>query len=301
MCLCFALGVLFSCAIVALDLPPDYDPVPSLPPAELAGTGGSVAEIGGFMAYRGFAALAITVSVAAIILSVVMIRAFVLVTRARIAVFAILAAQIFLATAATIFWGSGMSQLTDRMVCHSEGSGTAMWDFCRNAHEAAIGTTLHLDFHTLVNVVCAAATVAVVFGIFVIASSAENPTSPEIIRSPEKSVTLLMISASALLIAVLFLDKGLLNWALSDHLAVTEPPVYVRAYIDGTSSYNGAVETSLLAITWFIALLLLHRGGDARSKSHSGSAAGMGSLSIFNMSAIFAPILSAMASDLLGG
>lgn len=316
MLLCLLLGLFFIAVVHGLNVPAgaraslqpvaigadtaNQEAATSAPPAAgraISPRGeGQLARLGGFMAYRGHALLAMTASVMVILIALFSIFLFVRERRALRVVLAIFVLELAIALIGTVLGGTAMGKIADRMTC-SPPRATEPWDFC----SLRIGElAVQLGFNRWVEVVCTVAAVAAVFAIFIVARSRHPRALPAVIESQERCVTILMVAASTLLTIRLLLNKGFLQWAFADLLAVEEPSSALAAYIAGTSVFNGALETALLAMAWFIALSLMERtpatSGDAKSRG----AAGTSGFSIYNFSAIFAPVLSAIGTNFLG-
>ncbi len=307
MSLCFAVGLAFALGVVLLDIPdssrnplPRIEPaslIPSTPvvPAQFAVGAGTLAKIGAFMAYRGYAAVTVTIAVAVIVIALIALSLFVPDRRTRKILLWVLLGQILVAVLANLGIGSGMSAAVSEMLC-TPARPAPSWDVCSIERIARPGfLSVHYGFNAVIDAVCVAATATVVFAIFIVASVRPPPGLPAMVRSAERCVTVLLVAASMLLVSVALHDKSFLHWAFADFLALERPPKDIAAYVAGMATLNGALETALLAVTWLISLLLLGRSGRGPSDPEEA----FGGFSVYNLSAIFAPALSAIAANLL--
>lgn len=302
MILCFALGLTFAVAVLVFDSP---GPPPSLAglwpgadaasAAAFAAPGAVLAKIGGAMAYRGYAALTSGIALAVIVTSIAAIRLFVPSGRTRKVIFWVLAGEVAVGVAANMLHGSGMSAAARAMRCEPAAPAPS-WDMCSVERIASFPLPFHYGFNAMVDALCTAATAAVIFATFIVASAGPRRGLPAIVGSVERGVTILLVAASALLVSVTILDKSFLQWTFADFLALEKPPGDVTAYIAGMSVLSGGLETALLAGTWFISVLLIGRSG-----APSGADRLSGGFSAYNLSAIFAPVLSSVAANLLAG
>jgi hypothetical protein len=331
--LCAGLGVVFALAIFFLNIPGSAHP--ALPALDRqAGAAAELARVGGFLAYRGYVGLTLAVSAAVLAVSAIAVGAFVKDRSARRTAWWLLAAGTVAAAAMTVWGGSVMAGAAAEMICAepakaaaaaaavptaaatAKGAATAdaaaataaapavtsnapaaaaaapgPWDYCGLGSDAA-----SLWIGRSANVLGSAATVAVLFAIFVVAGARGPGTAPAMIGSRERCVTVLLVAASALLVSALLLDKGFLRWIFAGELAMKEPPGAVLAYVGGTATFNGAVETALLGLTWLIAIVLLQRRGAGGAGAGAADPLASG-LSLYNLSAIAAPVLAAIASN----
>jgi hypothetical protein len=113
-------------------------------------------------------------------------------------------------------------------------------------------------------------------------------------------VTILIVGASALLTSRMLFHREFLEWAFVDLRALESPSPALQYYLAGTATFNGALETSVLGVTWLVAVVLLQRG-QRGGRRRQGGAAGGREFSVYNLSAIAAPVLTALASNVLRG
>ena len=305
MALCFGLGLTFAIAVmlftVAEPSPPELARLDIARPAggaSFASPDAALARLGGVMAYRGYAAIAAGIAAAVIVTAVAAIRLFVADRSSRRILYWVMAGQVFLGVLANMLHGSGMSAAVRALRCAPTASPPPPpWDVCSIEKVAAFPLPVHYGFNAIVDALSTAATAAVIFATFIVASSAPPRTLPAIVGSAERGVTILLVAASALLVSVTILDKSFLHWAFADYLALDPAPKDVVAYVSGMSILNGGLETALLAGTWFVSLLLMGRSGQHPSDPDRM----WRGFSTFNLSAIFAPVLSAVAANLLAG
>jgi hypothetical protein len=309
MVLCLAIGCLYTLAVIKLNIQVD-------PPAGFAGqVGGSGAEgagtaargpsaalgngdaaaVGRFLAFRGRAALSVAAAAVCLISAGIALALFVRGARTRQIVAAGLVLELAIAAMMPLLGAGTMANVARGMAC-TETNGP-MWDFCATPSDLTRWT----NFDLWVDILCSAATCAVVFAIFVVARSDERSGLPSIASSREKCVTVLLVAGSALLVAVMMRNNSFLSWAFADYLTPSEPPKAIAAYIAGTSTFIGSVQTAMLALVWFIALILLQLPRRRHAADPASAIAEPTSFSLYNLSAILAPVLSALASNLLGG
>jgi len=301
MILCFSLGLVFALAVLVFAIPGPSPGLAGLKPFPGAGSSfaapdGALAKIGGAMAYRGYAALTACIAVAVIVTSVAAIRLFVPRGRTRAILLWVLTGQVAIGVGLNLLHGSGMSAAARAMLC-DPAAAAPPWDMCSIERIATFGLPIHHGFNAAIDALSTAATTSVVFATFVIASARPPHPLPAIVGSVERGVTILLVAASALLVAVTVLDKSFLHWAFADFLALERPPRDVTAYIAGNSVLSSGLETALLAATWLIAMFLAGRGGGRSSDPEVLS----GGFSAYNLSAIFAPVLTSVGANLLAG
>ena len=339
MILCLVLGILFTVTMIGLNISheepkadaqnPIYPLAPAAPVASaepprgataasgddqstpaaetprktaFASQGAQTAEIGGYLAYRGLSALTLTVAASGIAAALIALALFVRGARTRRIVWAVLVGELGIAAILPLMGRGATANVVWRMTCHSGEQTASSWDFC--ASHGGPGATIfagHYHFSDFGNAFCSAATCAIVFAIFIVARSDERSELPAVVGSREKAVTVLMVAASVLLVAVVLRERSYLDWAFADYLALTDPPGDILAYIEGTSTFFGAVATALLALAWFVALVLLQMPRDNADGEPAPATGGSASFSVYNLPAIFAPVLSALASNFLGG
>lgn len=299
--LAFAVGISFTLGVVLLDIPDAArNPLPRIGPpptsaAQLVVPDGTLAEIGAFMAYRGYAAITLTLAATVLIMTFLILTLFVRERPVRRILLAVLTVEIAAGVLANLMLGSGMSAAIGRMRCTA--AAAPPWDVCSIEKIAHWPFTLHYGFNAVIDAICVAATAAAVFVIFIVASIKPPQKLPPIVGSAERCVTVLLVAASLLLVAVALIDKAFLHWSFARYLVLDHPPADVSAYMTGISTMNGALETALLAVTWFISLLLLARSGQGPAEPDQA----FKGLSAYNLSAILAPALSAIAANLLSG
>ena len=308
MILCLGVGLLFCLSIYGMRLGEADLPAGPIEAATVtkgvtghAGPGGdhaSLAQFGGFMAFRGHAALTITVAIALIIVSLLSLRLFVANRRTLRILAAVLLAQALITIGLGVAGGNPSVGTVDRLLCPAGGANGA-WHFC-SVGGASGPNEFPYWFGFWVALLTAVATLSVVYAIFVAASSEASEPLPILVRTPERAVTVLMVGGSTLLVAVLLLDRALLNWAFADFLARPEVSNAVRTYISGALTFAGALETAMLGVTWLIAVLLLERSSPAPA-TPDGTASEMRGFSVYNLSAIFAPVLSAVGAGFFAG
>ncbi len=257
-----------------------------------------LAGIGRFLAYRGYSLLAIVASWVITNVSLLFLWLFVRQGRARKFVVRAFAALLAVALVLTLAGGTAMGRLANKMTCGPNEAAKG-WEFC----SLAIGKgAVELGFNRWVEAACAAAAVAAVFAILVVAQSRTPGKLPAMLGNRERCVTILMVGASALLTVRLFLNDAFLHWAFQEYLAAEKPSRALTGYIAGTATFNASMETSLLALTWFAAIVLLQKSGtEEEGPPQQAGTAGSASFSVYNISAIFTPLLSAMANNLLSG
>jgi hypothetical protein len=313
-----ALLLFFIAAVLLLNVRPDVngDLLPRIEFARFAPAGGEaarrlavesgeLASIGGFLAYRGYAALGGAVALSALALSLILLWRFAGDKETRLRLGLYLAAASIIAVGGALIGGSVMAQVATRIGC-SEAAPLDPWEFCGHGRVATVvGIKLHYGFDRWVAALGSIAIVGVLFAIFAIAVSKTPKGLPAIASSRERCVTILLAAASAILVASMLLDRAFLQWAFAGYGALEKPPQDIVRYIAGTATFNGAVMTAGLALAWFIALLLLQRGSSSAAGAPDGAGSGdvaeTGGLSLYNLSAILAPVLSAIATNMLGG
>jgi hypothetical protein len=304
--LCLAIGGAFAASVLLFQMPAAYRlEFPRVALSNIVATPGSerfasgdpmLAMIGGFRAYQGHAAVTLVIALAVIATALGTLLLFVKGWRTRIPLFLMLAPQIGLALWVNLWLGSGMSAAVRDMRCPPHAPAPP-WDVCSLDKVMQDWPHFHYGLNAIIDATCVAATACVVCAIFIVASVRRPPRLPAIIGSTARCVTILLAAASALLVSVVLIDKSFLHWAFADFLALAHPPGDVASYISGISVFNAALTTALLGVTWFISLVLMTRNGH----DPSGSDIGPGSFSAYNLSAIFAPALSAIAANLLTG
>lgn len=307
MTLCFGVGFLYTAAWPALGLARIMDALPSMEGAastaaglpqgrpDLAATNAALAKAGGLAAYRSYAAATLAIAVGVMLLAVIAISRFVRDRQARRILFTVLAAQAGLAVSLRLSLGGELLRIVDNVLCEP-GGRAAPWDVC-----AWVGTSYPLN--DIVGAVGAAATAATVFAVFIVASTRAPSGLPTLIGSAERCVTLLLGAASTLLVAAILMQRSFLDWAFAGFMVLDKPPAGIAHFIGGMSTALGLMQTAMLGVAWFVSLILLERTGqgpqgDKKAASPGPAASG---LSVYNLSAILAPALSAIASNLLSG
>lgn len=255
-----------------------------------------LARLGGFLAFQGQAILAFTAAAAVLFLALASIFLFVSCRRTRRIVLIMLGAQVTVAFVLLLGGGSAMGTIAANMHCGS-GPADMLWDFCRRAW----GKPESFAFWAALSSTIAGG--VVIFATFIVASTRSERRLPPLLGSKERCVTILIVAASALLTTRMLFYSAFLEWAFADLRTLEEPSPALHNYLAGTATFNGALETSLLGVTWFIAVILMQRGPRAPAAAAAATAAGGrgGEFSVFNLSAIFAPVLTAVASNALGG
>jgi hypothetical protein len=332
MALCFLVGLLDLAAINWINLPPEarravgplqFHPSPVqvraaapggaadaglVPPAAQRETAGArslpeprlarrsedqLARLGGFLAFQGQAILAFTVAAGVLFVALACICLFVPAGRTRGIVLGTLGAEVAVAVAILTRGTSAMGTIAANMHCGAPAD--MVWDFCRRAWEQP------QSFAFWAALCCTVAGGVAIFATFIVASTRSERPLPPLLGSRERCVTILIVAGSALLTSRMLLYKAFLEWAFADLRALERPSAALQNYLAGTATFNGALETSLLGVTWFVAVVLLQRGQRAPGGAVPAAGTAGGELSVFNLSAIFAPVLTALATNALGG
>ncbi|HEX8261642.1 MAG TPA: hypothetical protein VF547_02085 [Allosphingosinicella sp.] len=288
--LTLVVGFAFLAGVKLFNLPSGAAPA-GPPPLPAPG----FATMGGFLAYRGFAFLSLVLSAGLAVAAIGAIRLFVAGRRTRDLLLAVLAAEAGVALVLTFAGGSAMRDIADGILC-SGGRAFQAWEFC--ALGPGIGG-VQAGLDRWVEAACIVAAGAIVFAIFTVAAARRPRTLPKWIASQERCVTLLLAAGSALLTVRMLLHDSYLRWAFAEFLAVEKPPPPLAAYLGGTATFNGAVETAILGLTWLVALLLMERRPPmaAAVRGDPGGA----KFSAYNLPAILTPFLTAVGTGLLRG
>jgi hypothetical protein len=258
-----------------------------------------LASIGGFLAVQGQAILAFTVAACVLFVALAFIRLFVMCRRTRRIVLCTLGAEVAVALVLLLREKSVMGAIAGQMRCDT-APARMVWDFCRRAWEQP------QSFAFWAALACTIVGAVAIFATFIVASTRSERKLPPLLGSQERCVTILIVAASALLTSRMLFYKAFLEWAFADLRAIEHSSPALQHYLAGTATFNGALETSLLGLTWFIAVVLLQRGqrapgGAAATAGGPGGGTGGGEFSVYNLSAIFAPVLTALATNAVGG
>lgn len=268
--------------------------------AELQEAAPSLGKMSAFMVFRGYAALNLVVCIITIGLSLSAVWHFVQKKRTRLILIAVLLLAMGGAAILDLAVGSGIQKAAGAIICRKQPLPHHFWDFCSEGFRVAQWTLNRSDFTSWANALVSAATGAVVYAIFVVSSTRfDHPTSAAHAHL-EAGVTLLLIAASVLLLSVLLSDRGYLHWAFAEALMSEHPVKAINAYIAAASAFNGAVQTALLGMTWFLSVIMLQRATQETGSLFPTKLVTSSNLSLYKLSAVFAPIVSAIVSNLIG-
>ncbi len=299
---CLFLGVLFVCALLFADIPTTGELFGILPEREFD-PNLKLINAGRFMIYRAYALMTCVISIALIAVSLVSMRMFVRHKLVLRTLYGCLASYAF-AGAMTIFLvGSGMRDLTLNIRGHPVTGCPSVGPLLRWCQAEPVFHGLHFGFTTWANVISGVATIAVVFAILVVARSPKRSDVPVIFGGREQTVMMLLIGGSIMVVFVQLSDKSLLDWAFPEtgRASTSGDHADIASYVAGTAIFNGAMETTLLGLTWLASVVFLDFDR-RRTASASGIESGSGpQFSIYNMSAVSAPVVTALVSAILSG
>ncbi len=257
-----------------------------------------LSRISAFLFFRGYAALNLVVCMAVIGLSVLAIHSYLALRRTRLTMLAVMVAVACLSAVLDFYVGSGIQKVAGQIACRKLPPPDSFWDFCVEGFRAPQRTFERHDFTAWADALCSAATGAVVLAMFVVASSRAGGGARSSQHRCEAGVTLLLIAASVLLVSVFLSDQGYLRWAFAEQLMAEHPPRAVSAFIAAETTFNGTIQSALLGSAWFFSVILLERSSGVSRSPFPAELAKSSNLSIYSISAIVAPVSSAIIANL---